>query len=341
MPASRFSNMSLFPDSNSGILARLRTGNLHNLFRSAETDNNGHILIGPRKIYILPTRFGLMFGTLVIAMLIGSINYANNLGYLLTFFLASIGILAMYQTWYNLLNLEISFLPGKPAFAGQKFQIEVLITNYHDHARGGIQLYSKSGNDVVSHDIEADSSVSFKPFFTSKDRGWFSVNDLVLSSQYPLGLFRAWVYLKTGIRVLVYAKPASHWIVPRTAVYALSAQGSKGIGSDDFVSHRNYRYTDSPKQIDWKIFAREKGLMTKLFGGDRNEQLWLSLDLVANESLEKSMSLLTRAVIDADNESIEYGLQLPDQVLPLGHGTKHKADCLKSIALFGLKDHDE
>lgn len=333
--------MSLFPDGNPGVLAAIRSRNFQKLFRTAETDQHGHMLIGPRKIYILPTRFGLMFGALVIAMLLGSINYANNLGYLLTFFLASIGILAMNQTWYNLLNLEIAFLPVKPVFAGQGFQVEVVITNRHDRLRGAIQLYSKSGKEVVSHDIKADSSKIFTPTFTAPKRGWFSVNDLVLSTQYPLGFFRAWVYLKTDIKLLVYAKPALHWDVPRTAVYALSAQGSKGIGSDDFVSHRNYRYTDSPKQIDWKIFAREKGLMTKQFGGDRNEQLWLSLDLLPDEPLETALSMLTRAVMDADNEGVEYGLKLPNQVLPLGQGQDHKADCLRALALFGINTGDE
>jgi len=341
MPDNRYWNMSLFPDSNPGILTAIRSRNFQGLFRSAQTDKDGHMLIGPKKIYILPTRFGFMFGALVIAMLLGSMNYANNLGYLLTFFLASIGILAMYQTWYNLLNLDIAFLPVKPVYAGQLFQLDVLITNHHNRSRGAIQLYSKSGKDVISHDINADASVLFTPSFKASRRGWFTVNDLVLSTQYPLGLFRAWVYLKTDIQVLVYAKPASKWDVPRTAVYALSAQGNKGIGSDDFVSHRNYRHTDSPKQIDWKIFAREKGLMTKQFGGDRNEQLWLSLDLLADEPLEKCLSMLTRAVIDADNETVEYGLKLPKQEISLGQGMQHRADCLRALALFGIKTANE
>ena len=81
--------------------------------------------------------------------------------------------------------------------------------------------------------------------------------------------------------------------------------------------------------------------MTKQFGGDRNEQLWLSLDLLPDEPLERSLSMLTRAVIDAENESVEYGLKLPNQVLPLGQGMQHKADCLRALALFGILNHNE
>jgi len=81
--------------------------------------------------------------------------------------------------------------------------------------------------------------------------------------------------------------------------------------------------------------------MTKQFGGDRNEQLWLSLDLLADEPLEKCLSMLTRAVIDADNETVEYGLKLPKQEISLGQGMQHRADCLRALALFGIKTANE
>ena len=55
--------------------------------RHAQKSQDGFYYIQARKIYILPTRFGLMFATMVIVMLVGSIYYANNLGFMLTFFL--------------------------------------------------------------------------------------------------------------------------------------------------------------------------------------------------------------------------------------------------------------
>ncbi|HWU82526.1 MAG TPA: hypothetical protein VN063_03450, partial [Methylophilaceae bacterium] len=37
-----------------------------------------------RHIYILPTRYGLLYGVILIGMLIGSINYTLSLGFFLT-----------------------------------------------------------------------------------------------------------------------------------------------------------------------------------------------------------------------------------------------------------------
>ena len=41
------------------------------------------IVLGRRRIYILPTRQGLGFAVLLVAMLLGSANYDNGLGYVL------------------------------------------------------------------------------------------------------------------------------------------------------------------------------------------------------------------------------------------------------------------
>ena len=41
-----------------------------------------------RRIYVLPTRFGIVFAAMVFAMLLGSLNYGASLGFALTFLLA-------------------------------------------------------------------------------------------------------------------------------------------------------------------------------------------------------------------------------------------------------------
>ncbi len=60
----------------------------------------GHLpfTLGSRRIYILPTRNGLYFAVLVLAMLLGSMNYNNSLGFALAFLLAAVGLVAMHHT---------------------------------------------------------------------------------------------------------------------------------------------------------------------------------------------------------------------------------------------------
>ena len=40
-----------------------------------------------KHVYIFPTRHGVMLGAMMLVILLGSINYDNALGYLLTFLL--------------------------------------------------------------------------------------------------------------------------------------------------------------------------------------------------------------------------------------------------------------
>ena len=57
--------------------------------------------INRRRIYILPTRFGLMLGALLVAMLIAALNYNSNLGLAFAFFMASLVLVAMHHCHRN------------------------------------------------------------------------------------------------------------------------------------------------------------------------------------------------------------------------------------------------
>ena len=54
------------------------------------------IMLTQRNVYILPTRPGFMLGATLIVLLVGSINYQLNLGYLLTFLLAGSALVSMH-----------------------------------------------------------------------------------------------------------------------------------------------------------------------------------------------------------------------------------------------------
>jgi hypothetical protein len=71
-----------------------------------------------RRIYILPTALGLGYAAMVFAMVLGGLNFGNNLGLGLAFLLASIGLVAMHHCHGNLLGLELRLAGTESAFAG-------------------------------------------------------------------------------------------------------------------------------------------------------------------------------------------------------------------------------
>jgi len=59
------------------------------------------------RVYILPTGVGIVFALMAIAMLLGSMNYNNNLSFALTFFLIGLGFVAMHSCQRNLVGLAL------------------------------------------------------------------------------------------------------------------------------------------------------------------------------------------------------------------------------------------
>src|SRR3954469_895964 len=99
----------------------LKYSQANNFWKWASRRNapeDGPIFLTQRRVYILPTRNGLVFAIALVLMLVGSINYNLSLGYVLTFLLAGMGIVSILHTFRNLAHLSVT--PGRvePVFSG-------------------------------------------------------------------------------------------------------------------------------------------------------------------------------------------------------------------------------
>ena len=109
-------------------------------------------------------------------------------------------------------------------------------------------------------------------------------------------------------------------------------------GDDDFAGLRRYIAGDQPSRIDWKSYARDRGLNTRLFSDGASEPVWLNWSDAPGGDDETRLSSLTRAVLDAEQEGRHYGLRLHERVLPPGAGPQHRHQCLRHLALYGTAD---
>lgn len=324
-----------------GLPARLFAQlNLQRFWRG-EPPQAAPFVLHRRRVYILPTRFGLLFAVVLGVMLIGSINYVNSLGYLLTFVLAGLGLVGMVATYRNLLNLSVSFGKLPPVFAGDAAQPQVLVDNRAAAARYAVTLQAGDG-PVRAVDIEADRRQAVGLDQPTTRRGYRQVGLLRIETRFPLGLFRAWSPVNLHGGYLVYPRPA---VTPRPLpggeAWRASTQGEHGHGAEDFAGLRGYHPGDSLRHVHWKAVAREQELLTKQFTGDRHEELWLDWHVTQEQGTEARLSRLARWVLDAEYAGLRYGLRLPDAQLPPGHGPAHQARALKLLALHGQAPGDE
>ena len=298
----------------------------------------GPVVLTQRRVFILPTRQGLLFGVLLLLLLIGSINYNLSLGYLLTLLLAAMGIISMLHAFRNLAGLHVR--PGKtePVFAGGHASFAVYVDNHRTLHRYAIAL-TRNKQAPVFCDVAQNASATAEVSVAAQRRGWLRPGRFTLFTRFPLGLFHAWSYVELDSRCLVYPRPDSSKLPPPKPYSHTGTGHESGQGYDDFIGLRPHQPSDSPRHIAWKAAARDYGLLTKQFIDRADAELWLDWnDLPARLDDEARLSRLCRWVLDAEATGISYGLRLPDKELPLAYGEQHRHNCLEALALFGLQD---
>jgi uncharacterized protein (DUF58 family) len=294
----------------------------------------GEIVLVQRRIFILPTRGGLVFGVVLILMLTGAVNYTLSLGFILTFLLASLSVTAMLHTFRNLAGLRITAARTAPVFAGDHARFAVSIHNPTRAHRYSVALIRAKGEaDVV--DVPPEQTVIAYATMPAPRRGILRPGRLTLYTRFPVGLYYAWSYLELDTQCIVYPRPAaSGTALPPLKPSAQDGAGH-GRGQDDFAGLRQYHPGDSPRHIAWKAAARGQGLLTKQFSGRASVELWLTLDALPERTgIEEKLSQLARWVLDAQAEGVAYGLKLPTKTVPIGTGEAHRDRCLEALALF-------
>lgn len=287
-----------------------------------------------RHIYILPTRFGWLFGLLLIGLLTGSINYSISLGFAMTFLLAGLGLVSMLHTWRNLANLKIEARRANPVFAGETSVFELAVRDESNRARYSI-FATFVDQEADIQDISALGENTFRLSLPSSKRGWLKASRITFCTEFPLSLFHVWAYAETASQCLIYPNPSLRsQILPSAVADSAKGQLSKTQDDDDFAGHRNYQFGDSPKRVDWKASSREQGLLVKQFQSEASSTLWLDFNATTGNNLELRISQLTRGVIDAHSQNLKYGLRLPQLSIQPNTGDLHYHQCLSALALM-------
>lgn len=295
------------------------------------------IILGQRRIFILPTGAGYLFAIVLAVMLTGAINYTLSLGHALVFLLAGLGLATMVNTFRNLLGIAIT--PGRPepVFAGDTARFPIHLSNARRDSRQALDLRYAGSEEVQVH-LPAEGSARVDVPCAAPARGRLDPGRLTLATRYPLGLFRAWSYPYPALSCLVYPRPITRPLPPPSPVDDPGLARGDG-GHEDFSGLRAHTPSDPPRHIAWKTVARSVDawpLLVKHFAGGAGEELWLDWNLAADEADDESrLSVLTGWVLAAENAQLRYGLAIPGQHIAPATGSAHRDRCLEALALFG------
>ncbi len=301
----------------------------------------GEIVLGQRRVFIVPTSAGWGFAFMLVLLFIGSVNYNLNLGFAFTFLIASCAVVDMHLTFRNLAYLHLA--PGRaaPIFCGDMALFELQLTNRRKHDRYAIWMdfYAHAGTVAHAVDVAALDTSTVTLGVASTTRGWLPAPRVRLVTRFPLGLLRAWSYWQPDLRVLVYPHP-EQGAPPLPLVTNSAVHGVGMAGSDDFAGIRAYRPGDSMQQLAWRQIARiDPGLggmlLTKQFEGGAVSELVIDFaGFPRVMDLELKLSRMTRWVLDAEAARLPYAFRLGALNLSPAHGPAQQATCLQALAEF-------
>jgi uncharacterized protein (DUF58 family) len=300
-------------------------------------------IIPTRRVYILPTRLGLFFSGMLLLMFLGSMNYANNLALGLTFLLGSIGLAAMHYCHRNLAGLQLGAAANEPVFAGQTARLRVALDNVARAMRFEISVISGHSTEAADTEptaIAPDERVVVNVDVPTSQRGRLTLDHLMVSTQYPFGLFRAWTHVHLPLACIVYPKPSERGDPPLSVSTDTGGAQDSRQGDDDFAGLRSFHPGDSPRRIAWKAYARGQELQVKQYSGTAVTSHVFDFESLAGLETEPRLSLLTRWIEDAHIAQRAYGLRLPNVEIDINIGAAHRQRCLTALALFGLNGID-
>lgn len=215
--------------------------------------DGGGFRLHRRRLYIIPTRLGLVYATMLLAMLLGGLNYGSNPALLFTFLLAAAAWVAMHHAHANLSGLE-GQVEGRSLAAEPAGAVEwhVVLKAPTGSWRVDLEL-----DGPARPGLESPPVISVAPgqevhaLWTQPEAA--SPRRIRLATRHPLGLFRAWTWLHPATPAPPLAEAAGRRIVVPDGD---GAAGWSVDGDGDVVSLRAWRSGEPFRRIAWRASAR-------------------------------------------------------------------------------------
>jgi uncharacterized protein (DUF58 family) len=170
----------------------------------------------------------------------------------------------------------------------------------------------------------------------ARDRGRLGLGRVSLSSDFPLGIWRAWAYVHFPLTGIVFPAPEAGAPPLPVGRHGSFVGRSSRLADTELAGLRDYERGDALNRIAWKAVARGAGWFSKQFegtgGGGTLELHWL--EMPAEIDTETRLSRLSAWILAAERAARPFSLHVPGTRLPTGQGAAHRRAALTALALF-------
>ena len=299
------------------------------------------MIVNRRRIYIIPTRFGIALALLLAAMLIAGLNYNSNLGLAFGFLMVSLALVAMHHCHRNILNLSVDAIVEVDAFAGDFASFEILLRNETGIERCDLEIRMDGGAESAAGGVFAALvSVPARGYQHAAvsvpvaRRGVTRLPRFELRTRYPFGWFRAWTYAHSPLTAFVAPRPGGDRALPSASAAMGTMAQSEIRGDEDFAGLRAYEAGVPLKHMAWKVLARGGEPAVRSYTGLAAEPEWLDFTSLHPLGVEARLSQLCRWVLLSEAAQRTYGLRIPGTEITPFRGAGHRSACLRALARY-------
>ena len=295
----------------------------------------GEILqLGMRNLYIVPTRFGLLWLAGIALLQVVAIQLESNGPLLLSYLMLAVFLLALHLTHFNLQGVELRC--GQPAMG---FVGETLSYPLRLRCKGrcdGLRLRLGPGEPDQPRSLPPGEH-SLRVAWTADRRGRQRPGRLRLLTTAPLGLFVCWSRWDLPAAQLVVPNPERGPVAlakaeaEDQAVESVAAQDVSASGGDLWQDLRPHRPEDGSGRLAWKLLAQGRGAHAKRFAAPQAVAPMLAP--APGLPLERALQHLCAAILRLHQDNARYGLSLPGTTITPGLGPEQRDRCLEALAL--------
>ncbi len=271
------------------------------------------------------------FLALIVVLLFGAAQYANNLGFFFAFWLSALAVGSLIGLRSRLDRVQAQVRHIDSGFANTTLAVQLEL--YEAQGLWLSMSPASKDNDLIppaTHITQTSQTITLPP----RSRGVHPVGSFRLVTRDHIGLLRAERALSLAGKYWVYPAPQGERPLP------VMAHPDTREGQDDFHGLRAYQAGDSPARIHWKSLAKSSPqqpmLRVKQFGSDTSAEPTphvLNEALLLDLPLEARLSQLAAWILHCEHQGEPYALRLLNRAAtPAGLGESHRLHCLRLLA---------
>ncbi len=287
------------------------------------------ITLDQRRIFIMPTRQGVLFAMMIAALFVGGINFANNLMLGLAFWLGSLYVVLILHTYRNLAGVWIRGERPESGQQGGRVGWTCCVGDAAGRPHHALQL--DQGDLSWSVDLPVGASKEYHQSICPPRRGLVQPARLRVRSHWPFGLVQAWSWVRLDVRIPVWPRPLPGAPDPLwTQAHHEAASSLQRAGHEDFQGLAAWREGESFSQVAWKQVARTGQWLRQ----ERSEPLAAGVIRIRFEDDPDpdQERVLARMCARVMQQVGTYSLELPGLALGPARGEEHQHRCLLALA---------